>query len=52
MATLFDNLSTVTTGILDITKDVASTVVATPVLLIGVGIGLIGIAVGIFKRFA
>lgn len=51
MATMLTDLGLVATNVIGMVGDVAAVIVAEPVLLIGVGIGVLGAAVGIFRKF-
>lgn len=50
MADLLTTLGTVVTQVLTWVGNVASTIVATPLLLLGVGFFVLGGAIGIFGR--
>lgn len=51
MTQLITSLGLVSTQVISTISTVASAVVAQPVMLIGVGIGLLGAGVGIVKKF-
>lgn len=51
MAAILTNVSLLVTAIVGWIGDIAAAVVAQPLLLIPVGVGLLGTGVGIFKGF-
>ena len=48
---LFTALEGVTSGIFGLVSDVAAAMIANPVLLIGLGVGFMGLAIGLFRKF-
>lgn len=51
MTDLFTGLSGVTSGIFDMVGDVTAAMIANPVLLVGFGLSLVGLAIGLVKKF-
>ena len=50
MADLISNFTTVFTAAIGWVGTVATTVTSTPILLLGVVVGFVGLGVGLFKR--
>jgi len=51
MATILTDVGLLATSVLGMVGDTAAVIVAEPVLLIPVGLGLLGAGIGIFKAF-
>jgi hypothetical protein len=48
---VFTAVKDVTTGVFGVVGDCANAIVGNPILMIGVGVGLLGLGIGLFKRF-
>jgi hypothetical protein len=51
VSTVFAAVKDVTTGLFGLVGDCATAIVGNPILMIGIGIGLVSLGVGLFHKF-